>query len=254
MLPKEHLSVSQINMYLRCPVSYYYRYVEGLIIPPKVALTRGKVVHSGIEYNYGQKMETKKDLPLTEVQEYTSAAFEEESEDTDFGEEDKGKVKDSAINLVTLYHKEVAPTVQPKAVEEKFEIGFVDTDYTLLGFVDLIDQNDVIRDTKSTGRTPSERVLVDNLQLAAYSLMYQEVTGKKEQGVGFDYLVNLKTPKVVSFRTTIDDVQRARFLRIMDSVAKAIKNEVYMPRTEQHGNYLCSVEQCGYWEKCHKEW
>ena len=77
-LPREHISVSQINMYLHCPASYYYRYVMDLVIPPKVALTRGTAVHSGIEFNYTQKMETEKDLPLEEVKEYTAAVFEED--------------------------------------------------------------------------------------------------------------------------------------------------------------------------------
>ena len=56
MLPKPYLSPSQINMYLRCPAAYKYRYVDGLILPPKAALTRGKSVHKGQEHNYNQKI------------------------------------------------------------------------------------------------------------------------------------------------------------------------------------------------------
>ncbi len=251
MLPQEHISVSQINMYQRCPASYYYRYVRGMIIPPKAAMTRGTAVHSGIEFNYTQKMETEKDLPLEEVKEYTAAVFEEKAEETDFEGEDKGKVKDSTISLAGLYHDEVAPTVQPEAVEEKVEVAFEGTDYTLLGYIDLIDHKKRIRDTKTTGRTPSESVIQDNLQLAAYSLMYQTITGEEESGVGLDYLVDTKNPKVVQFEAKVTEAERQRFLKIMDAVAKAIEAEHFYPN---YNNFMCSQKNCGYWDICHKEW
>lgn len=251
MLPKPHISVSQINTYIRCPVQYYYRYIEGLIIPPSAAITRGKSVHAGNELNYRQKMETHEDLPLSEVQEYVSATFDEQAKETDFQGEDKGKVKDATISLATLYHEEVAPAVQPKAVEEQVEVAFEGEDYTLLGYIDLIDQNGVIRDTKTAGRTPNESVLQDNLQLAGYSMMYRTLTGEEEKGVALDYLVANKTPKHVQLKAQVDDAQRTRFLRTMDAVVKAIKAEVYYPNPN---NTLCSPKHCGYWEVCHKEW
>jgi CRISPR/Cas system-associated exonuclease Cas4 (RecB family) len=222
-----------------------------MIIPPKAAMTRGTAVHSGIEFNYTQKMETKKDLPLEEVKEYTAAVFEEKAEETDFEGEDKGKVKDSTISLAGLYHEEVAPTVQPEAVEKKVEVAFEGTDYTLLGYIDLIDHKKRIRDTKTTGKTPSESVIRDNLQLAAYSLMYQTITGEEESGVGLDYLVDTKNPKVVQFEAKVTEAERQRFLKIMDAVAKAIEGEHFYPN---YNNFMCSQKNCGYWDICHKEW
>ena len=138
-----------------------------MIIPPKAAMTRGTAVHSGIEFNYTQKMETKKDLPLEEVKEYTGAVFQEKTEETNFEGEDQGKVHDLTISLAGLYHEEVAPTVQPEAVEAKVEVAFEGTYYTLLGYIDLIDHKKGIRDTKNTRKTPSGSVIQDNLQFAA---------------------------------------------------------------------------------------
>lgn len=252
MLPQEHISVSQIDTYMRCPASYYYRYVRGLIIPPKAAMTRGSAVHSGIEFNYRQKMETEKDLPLAEVQEYTAAVFEEKAEETDFEGEDPGKVKDETIDLVTVYHKEIAPEVQPRAVEERIEIAFEGADYTLVAILDLEDQNRMIRDTKTAGRTPGEKDIENHmLQLAAYSLAYRTTKGEEESGVGLDYLVNTKTPKVMKFRREITEEQRQSFLKIMDAVANAIAGEHFWPNRK---NNLCSPKHCGFWDICHKEW
>ncbi len=251
-LPKQHLSVSQINMYMRCPASYYYRYIEELIIPPSAALTRGKSVHSGIEFNYDQKMETFIDLPLKEVLEYTAAVFDESAEETDFGKHKRGKVKDETIGLSSVYHNEIAPAVQPQAVEAQVEVAFEDTDYTLLGYIDLVDQHKRIRDTKTAARSPNEKVLTDNLQLAAYSLMYRTQFEEEEAGVGLDYVVATKEPKVVQFSAVITEKDRQRFLKTMDMVAKAIKAQLFYPNSQN--NWLCSPEHCGYWERCHRDW
>ena len=63
-MPKpKYLSVSQVNMYLRCPLQYMFRYIEGLKLPPKSAMTLGKSIHFGIEGNYRQKIDSHKDLP-----------------------------------------------------------------------------------------------------------------------------------------------------------------------------------------------
>jgi len=72
---KELLSVSKIRMYLRCPLQYYYRYCEGLKVPPDSGLTLGKSVHAGIEANYSQKITSFSDLPLNDVLDVYSTAF-----------------------------------------------------------------------------------------------------------------------------------------------------------------------------------
>ncbi len=56
MLPTNHISATQLNMYLRCPAQYKFRYVDGIILPPKSALTKGKAVHRGQEFNYWQQL------------------------------------------------------------------------------------------------------------------------------------------------------------------------------------------------------
>ena len=59
-----HISVSALEMHQRCPKQYEFRYVEGMKIPPGIALIRGKAFHSGVAHNYKQKIESAKDLPL----------------------------------------------------------------------------------------------------------------------------------------------------------------------------------------------
>ncbi len=252
MLPKSHLSVSQINTYIRCPLQYKYRYIDGLILPPKSALTKGKSVHKGVEYNYSQKIESHEDVKLSEVQEVVAAEFETLAPETEFEkDEDPGKVKDETISLATLYHKEVAPTVQPVAVEQKVEVEFENTPYSLLGYIDVLDDQGYIRDTKTASKSPSENEINKSLQLTAYAMAHRTLYGKEEAGVKLDYLVQTKTPKVVTLegKRTQKDIER--FLKTMGIVAHAIDNQIFYPN---ENNYLCGPEKCGYWEICHREY
>ena len=49
---KAHYSPSQINMFLRCPAQWKFRYVDRIIAPPKSSLVQGKAYHKALETNY----------------------------------------------------------------------------------------------------------------------------------------------------------------------------------------------------------
>ncbi len=250
-LPKAYISPSQLNMYLRCPAQYKFRYVDQIILPPRSALTKGKAVHKGQEHNYRQKIDTFRDLKLSEVQEATAAEFEAGAQETEWESgEDVGKIKDDTISLASLYHTEVAPQVQPVLVEEKVTVEFEDADYSLLGFIDVLDNKGFIRDTKTTARTPSEDEITKNLQLTAYSLAHRHIMGTEETGVKLDYLVQTKTPKVVSLEAKRTEQDIKRFLSIVGRVTDAIRAGSYYPNP---GNFMCSEKNCGYWKLCHQE-
>lgn len=243
-----YISPTQLNMYLRCPAQYYFRYIEGLVIAPNAAMTKGWTVHKGIEENYKQKIETKKDMRLEDILEFTATVFEEKAEETEW-DEDKGKTKDEAIQLISLYHTSVAPTVQPVCVEQRIEVPLEDIGINLLGFIDLVDSEGYIRDTKTARRSPAKNAIDKNLQLSVYSLAYRKLTGRNEQGVKLDYLVQNKTPKVVTLETKRTEDDLLRLQSIIQGVVSGIKNNVFYPNID---NYLCSEKWCGYWNECHK--
>lgn len=247
--PQNHFSVTQLNTFLRCPAQYYFRYVEGLKIPPSGAITKGVCVHSAIEHNYKQKIETHKDLPLSEVTEYAAYKFEELAPDTDWGDEKPGEAKDDTINLTVAYHKLIAPKVQPIASEKEFVIP-LDGDINLLAYVDVIDNKKRIRDTKTASRKPGQDVADKSLQLSAYALCYREVFGEEESEVVLDYVVsNKKKYAVESIKSKRTKRDLDRFKTIALGVIRAIKNKVFYPNPT---NYLCNDKFCGYYHLCKK--
>lgn len=250
-MEKKNLSASQINTYLRCPMQYYFRYVRNLVKPPKSAQTLGSSVHAGIAHNYRQKKETRKDLKINEVLEAYSQSFEMAKDETEWEKDEKpGEIKDQGAGLIKVYHQIVAPRIQPKEVEQRFELNFENVDYGFLGYVDVIDKKKKIIDHKTTARTPSEIPSDHQLQLTGYALAYRAGTGKREKGIRLDYLVKTRQPKIVTLERQFDDRDIQRFLKIMAYVAKAIKNQLFYP---QPHNFMCTNRGCGYWEECHKE-
>lgn len=245
-LPKDHLSVSAINTYLTCPARFMFRYEMGLKIPPKAAMTFGKCTHEAIEYNYNHKMDTGKDLPVSEVQEYFAYKMEEAKDETEW-DEDPNQLKDEGVQIVEVYHNNVAQNIFPVAVEEKVEIPVAGVNF--LGFVDLIDQNGIIRDTKTAKRKPNQKDIDKNIQVTAYSMAYRQLFGKQEGGIAFDYLIRNKKPKVEEIKTARTEQDHKRFEKIVGSVIQAISNKIYYPNMN---HFSCSPDFCGYWHECHK--
>ena len=66
-MEKKHLSATQLNMFLRCPRQYEFRYIKGFKIPPSGAMVQSRVWHETLEANYKQKVQSDKDLPLSDM-------------------------------------------------------------------------------------------------------------------------------------------------------------------------------------------
>lgn len=248
-VPKFHLSPSQINMFLDCSAKYMFRYVFGIRTPIRSYFVRGRAIHKGVEHNFKQKIITGRDLGLPEVQEATSAEFDSLLAEAAWGEnENPGEIKDSTIKLVSLYHNEVSPSIQPIAVEQFFTLDF--EEYALKGVIDLIDGAGNIRDTKSKSRTPSQREVDESLQLTAYAMAYRKLTGKIENSVMLDNLIDLKNgPKYALLQSQRNELDIRRFKNIADSVYSAIKSGVFCPNPN---SMMCSEKNCDFWKTCHE--
>ena len=250
------LRQSSINTYLNCPAQYKYRYIDGLVIPPGSAAKQGTAFHTGLDVNYKQKINTKKDLPLDEVLDATSTAFDQVfSEEVYWNNEEKGEgldkvkgnLKDETIGILKKYHTEVAPTIQPVESEKQFEIQFSNVDYSVTGTVDLIDDEGVVHDHKTTGQKPSALKASHIIQGGIYCL------GVNLEKAQFDFAVKKgkkKPEEMVSISMNFDESMRTYTLNILSQVQNAIKKEVFFPNRTQN---LCSRKWCGYWALCQSD-
>lgn len=253
------LSASSVTTFLRCGQQWYFAYVAGVKSPPSLRAIRGIAAHAAVEVDMRQKMVTGVDLPVEDMVDAYDTSWNEETVDGYAVTEDEnpGIVKDKGVELVRLYHKEVAPKIQfPTLVEEPVQFSINGQPYS--GQIDLGEMVEfdpgwgpperrlVIRDTKTTGRTPADGQYL--LNMTGYAIGQRQVTGMIEADTVLDYLVALKEPKYKEIRMggPVTDAQIRQFAGIIGSVSGAIKAGRFVPNGIING----SCSWCGYKDFC----
>jgi len=255
---KEHLSVTQLNMMLRCGEQYRRRYVEGEKIPPGIAVHRGAGIHKGAEFNYRQKIETRKDLPEKEIVDYAVSAFDTSLADRGYTlstEEQKigskkvlAIARDSTAELASLFAKEVAPSVQPEFVEHKLVIPLPGLRSALIGILDCIAEGGVIEELKTKGKRPSQVDVDEDEQFTWYFMAFRHAFGHPPGKLVLRSLLDLKTPQVDVKTTVRDDADVQSLLNRITWMYRALKAGIFAPAPR--GAWWCSDRFCGYWQTC----
>jgi RecB family exonuclease len=251
MTEKKHLSFTQLNMFLRCPRQYEYRYVLGQKIPPSGAMVQSRAWHRALEYNYRQKIESDQDLPLSDMQDYFVSEFDSNlsSEEIAFQPDERpGALKDQGTVIVATHHTEIAPSVHPAIVEEQFTVDLGDDfPFSLTGIWDLIERDGTIVDNKAYGKTPRQEDLDKDLQFSTYSLAYRALYHRTEPRLRMDAVVKNVKPKAVQLYTQRSNSSCQWLLRLIEQVGMAITAGTYYPNPN---GWHCSPTYCGFWNQC----
>ena len=239
----DHVSVSQLNMWLRCPRQWEYRYVKGLKIPPSGALVEGRCYHKSLEENFLHKIESYEDLPVDECldafsTEWSKALSEEES--IDWEGKNPRDIKNEGHKLVRKYITDQAPYVQPLEVEEWYisEISGV----KFVARLDLIDCTGVVIDHKTSNKLYSQADVDRDMQAsaAAFSL---------DRPIIFHNHVAVKfaNPRIQVVKTvrTREDIEW--WLDAASAIVAQMKSGIAPPRPT---GWWCSPEYCGFYERC----
>ncbi len=252
-MEKKYLSFTQLNMFLRCPRQYEFRYIYDLKIPPSGAMVQSKVWHETLEKNYRQKIDSNTDLPLSDMQDYFATRYDEvlNSEEVLFEEdENPAKLKDQGVSIVATHHKIIAPNVRPATVEEEFCISLGNEfPFELKGIWDLIESEGIIVDNKAYSRTPNQDEIDKDLQFTVYSLGYRALKKQIEKNLRMDAVIKTKQPKAVQIQTSRTNEDCRWLLNLIEKVALAIETGVFYPNPN---GWHCSPRFCGYWERCRK--
>lgn len=248
---KRHLSFTQLNMFLRCPRQYEYRYIRGIKAPPSGAMVQSCVWHETLERNYRQKIDSDRDLALGEMQEFFAAQFDAAlaGEEIAFEPDEKpGKLKDQGTAIVAAHHRTIAPAVRPLLVEERFTVDLgEDFPFDLVGVWDLIERDGTIVDNKSYSKAPRQEDLDKDLQFTAYALGYRTTHGRAEPGLRMDAIVKTLNPKAVQLHTRRTNDNCRWFPGLIEEVGRAIDSGTFYPNPN---GWHCSPRFCGYWGLC----
>jgi putative RecB family exonuclease len=250
--PKDHISVSQINLYLMCPLKYRFTYVDQLPRPFKPAnLALGSAVHSALGWWHRQRIDGI-DPEGEEVARVFAADFNAQKVDTiafgNGGSEEQ--LVERGRKMLAVYLREYfgGPAT---AVEMPFRVPLVDKetgetlDLPLDGIIDLVEENDTVCELKTAGRSFSLLDVEQHLQLTAYHYAYEWLY-KRSPRLRLDCLLRISNPRLESRQTERSHDDTVRFFHITKAVLQAIHGWVFYPRP----GWQCA--ECEYHTLCQK--
>ena len=245
-MPEYHQSA--INMFLKCPRQYMFRYMMGLRLPPKSALTLGIAMDKAVGHNFTQKIETQKDLPVGDVLDAFSTEFDKHAPETEWDGDDPGEQKDMGARMTEAFQQKAAPLIQPKTVQEQARVE-TDAGFALAGTFDVVDVNDIIRDQKTSKAEYAADAVAMEVQPAVYDFLYLAKYGKKPKAFAYDVITkHKKEPRYQEVKGEVSENQTNQLfetIRIMHSQIQRGEFQ-YAPS----GAWWCSKTWCGYWNLC----
>ena len=253
-----HLSPSGLNLLQMCGLAYRYKYIDKRPTCAGTAAAVGTAVHKSAEHDLGCMRDEGVTMPDEQVSDLVSDAFEDawESREILFQPDEKADLKgtkagckDQSINLAHLHHQELAPTLKPVLIEHKLEVEFEGFPLKLLGYADVIEVGNVLRDLKTRARTPNANDAANDIGLAFYAMALDATSPgvKPVPKMALDVLTKTKTPQ----RHTVfaaPEPGHGPILRRIELAAKVIAAGAYLPAPP--GHWKCSEKFCEFWADC----
>ena len=258
----ESLTVShtRLDMLSKCGEMFRRRYIEGHKRPPGVAMHVGRAVDTAVNSDLESKMDGAGLLEVSEVQslaadtldrEWTNDPPELHADEAEAGESaTRGAAVDKSVRLAGLHHCNLAPEIEPTAIQRGFEVPLDGAGYPvrLIGFLDIQEGSERIRDTKTSKKSPARNQADLSTQLSIYALAAKALDGVMPDEVVLDYLVDLKTPKAFSLTSARTDESIEPVLRRIERFIDTHDKGAFIPARPD--DWWCSKRWCGYWTDC----
>lgn len=253
-IEKPQLHTTAVNM--QCGEAFRRRYLENEIIPPGVAALVGTATDRAVTRNLQSKLDTKTLLTLEEIadtardglnQAWESGVKLDPEEMAAGIKKVKGDATDKAVRLSCLHAKSKAPEIEPTRLQRKWVLELNGYPMDLVGAIDIQEAR-TIRDTKTTGKTPSEDIAHKSLQLTAYALAVAKIDGTAPEKVMLDYLIDNKTPVAKTYQSERGPEDFQIFLNRVEALIIAIEKGVFLPVSPDH--WMCNPKWCGYASSC----
>ncbi len=238
------LSPSQVRTFLDCTFKWWAKYGLGLPDPPNGSFVRGRVVHRLVELWYRTRLAGGKP-DVDDLQASFEQIWDMEAAQAAFGaDEDVDTLKKQAAVLTRKYLEEVAPEVQPAAVE--MPVSGTVAGVNVRGFIDVIDTNGRIIDLKTAAKTPAGVAADYAFQVATYRQLLPQASGSAQLAT----LVCTKTPKIVTQSYTVSAADLKLTETLYPLVREGMRAGLYFPN---RGSNLCSRKHCNFAQACEVE-
>jgi len=261
-------SPSSINTFKQCKRKYYYQYIEKLPTLSNIHQVRGNIAHSTLEDFFDINVD---EFSLETLQQkFQSAAqkiflfqwnkYKDKLEELSLSEDKKKFYFEETmlmiVNWVNHFIKDLNKKISEKkcSIPEAFqeltplrEKEFRSEKHSVRGFIDAIQfvENQVhIVDYKTNARFEFKESI--KLQLAIYSLLYEELHGKMPDKVGIFFLRHRL--KMINVDEELLNLAR-RELELIHGHTSITESRVDYPRTIT-GLCKWSTGQCDFYNTC----
>ncbi len=204
----DYISPSRLNLWLKCPLAWKLRYIDGIKTPPTPALFLGTRVHDALEMFYRHRqvgVALSVETAVKRIADSWEAAVDAESMKFESVAAEL-QLKQQAADLVSVYLTLMADANDiPLAVETTLQRALIDPTtgedlgIPLLGVLDLIlDDRDgpLICDFKTSSKSAAPFEVTHEIQLSCYAYLYRQATGGEEGGLEIRSLIKTKVPKI----------------------------------------------------------
>lgn len=242
-----------------CQMIIKHRYIDGKKSPPGVAAYVGTAVHRAAELDLARKIESGQLASAEEVRQRAvdaiDSAWAEEppllsDEEREAGEvRVKGAAKDKTVRLSDLHHDQVSPIIQPEAVELRLRVEDPNFKYAVEGTIDVLDKRRILRDRKTSAKSPSADEADGNVQLDVYTMLLDQ-HGKPVDTLALDYLVDTKVPKYVAVVAEATRDHTSTLARI-GAFARLLDSGAFQPvNPSGPSGWICQPRWCGFYDTC----
>lgn len=250
----DHLSASQINLYLQCSLKYRFQYIDKLPRPFKPSgLVFGSVIHSTLDWFNkerirGNAFSMEKLLKIFEA-DWFSQKVETEIRYKN-GETENGLLAIGKQILNQYFHSDQK---MPVDAEIPFSLPLVDPmtgevlGLNVKGIMDLIEKDHVLVEFKTSARTINQQDLQGSLQLTCYSYAYEMLFQKVPRLIKVVNFVKTRAPKMLVLEAKREKKDSQRFFHMAKEVLRGIYSEIFFPRP----SFMC--KGCEYEVPC-KVW
>jgi len=247
----DHISCSQMNLYLHCPLKYKFNYIDRLPKPFKSSgLAFGGSLHAALAWLHKQRMKGN-NISIDTLYRIFGSDWYAQRIDTKIhfknGETENGLVI-MAKELLSLYF--IKPHRKPIGAEVPFTLPIANLstgetlEINLEGYIDLIEKGDTITEFKTSSQAMNQSELKDHLQLTAYSYAYEMLYQRPPRLLRLVDFVKTKRPKIISLQTEAKKMDYQRFFYLASKILKGIRSGIFFPRK----SFMC--KDCEYAIPC----